>query len=31
MHLAPMMANWWVAVFISFMMGLGLAAMFRPI
>lgn len=30
MNLTLMMENWWVAVFISFMIGFGLAAMFRP-
>lgn len=30
MNLAVLMENGWVAVFISFMIGFGLAAMFRP-
>ena len=30
MNFTLMMENWWVAVFISFMIGFGLAAMFRP-
>ena len=30
MNFALMMENWWVAIFISFMIGFGLAAMFRP-
>ncbi len=30
MNLAVLMENNWVAIFISFMIGFGLAAMFRP-
>jgi hypothetical protein len=30
MNLTLIMENWWAAVFISFMIGFGLAAMFRP-
>jgi hypothetical protein len=31
MNLTLIMENWWAAVFISFMIGFGLAAMFRPL
>jgi hypothetical protein len=31
MNLPALMENWWFAMFISFMIGFGLAAMFRPL